>query len=259
MKVSVVIPAFNEERYIGRCLDSLMRQKIKPDEIIVVDNNSTDKTTDIVKKYPVILINEKKHGITPARNRGFNSARFDIIARTDADTVLPSNWIEKIKKNFQDENLVALSGPAEFYDLPDFVQNTRWQTKPTWLKIIKYYNRIVRKILKHDCLYGPNCIFRKSEWEKIKNKICLNDRQVHEDLDLAIHLAPLGKIKFDNTFVVKTSVRRWKRPENYFEYLIRIFSSIQKHEHLTLASNGKKLIKDIVNRSIFEDFIQKFK
>lgn len=241
MKVSVVIPAFNEERYITKCLDSLMRQTIEPDEIIVVNNNSTDETANIVKKYPVILLNEKKQGITPARNLGFNTAKYEIIARTDADTILPANWIEKIKKKFTDKDLIALSGPAEFYDLPEFVQNTRWQTKPTWLKIIKSYNRIVKRILRHDCLYGPNCIFRKNAWEKVKNTVCLNDNQVHEDLDLAIHLAPLGKIKFDNSFVVKTSVRRWKRPENYFEYLIRVFTSIQKHEHLTFASSGKRL------------------
>src|ERR1035437_9820650 len=89
MKVSVVIPAYNEEKYIGACLDSLMDQKEKPDEIIVVNNNSTDNTAKIVKKYPVRLINEEQQGMIPARNRGFNEAKFEIIARTDADTILP--------------------------------------------------------------------------------------------------------------------------------------------------------------------------
>src|SRR3989304_3585243 len=61
MKVSVVIPVYNEEKYIKNCLDSLMNQTEKPDEIIVVDNNCTDKTVSIVKKYKRIkIIQEKK-------------------------------------------------------------------------------------------------------------------------------------------------------------------------------------------------------
>ena len=58
--ISVVIPAYNEEKYIENCLKSLLSQEEMPDEIIVVDNNSTDQTSKIVKKYPVTLISEKK-------------------------------------------------------------------------------------------------------------------------------------------------------------------------------------------------------
>ena len=56
MKVSVVIPVYNEEKYIKNCLESLMKQEEKPDEIIVVDNNCTDETINIVKKYNGIKI-----------------------------------------------------------------------------------------------------------------------------------------------------------------------------------------------------------
>src|SRR5690348_7890348 len=100
--ISVVIPAYNEEDYIENCLKSLMRQEVMPDEIIVVNNNSTDRTEEIVKKYPVILITEKKKGTIAARNAGFDMAKGNIIVRTDADTVVPTNWIKKIKEDFQD-------------------------------------------------------------------------------------------------------------------------------------------------------------
>jgi len=118
MKVSVVIPVYNEEKYIERCLESLQNQQEKADEIIIVNNNSTDKTYDLAKKYPVTIIREPIQGITFARNRGFNTARGDIIARSDADTIIPSDWIKKIKANFQKNKIDALGGTCIFYDFP---------------------------------------------------------------------------------------------------------------------------------------------
>ncbi|KKQ24439.1 MAG: Glycosyl transferase, partial [Candidatus Roizmanbacteria bacterium GW2011_GWC2_37_13] len=111
MKVSVIIPVFNEEKYIKSCLDSLISQEEKPDEIIVIDNNSTDRTIDIVKKYPQVkVINEKKQGIAYARNAGFNAATGDILVKCDADSRFPINFIKNIKKKFSDSNsIVGLS------------------------------------------------------------------------------------------------------------------------------------------------------
>lgn len=249
LKISVVIPVYNEEKYIGACLDSLMKQTVPADEIIVVNNNSTDNTAKIIKKYPVRMLNEKRQGMTFARNKGFNEAQYEIIARTDADTILPPNWIKRIKKSFADESIVAISGPAEFYDLPEFIHNAHWKTKSTWVKLINTYNTIVKQILKHDCLYGPNCALRKSAWNEIKNSICLDDKQVHEDLDLAIHVAPLGKVKFYRSMLVSTSVRRWKKPEAYLEYLYRGLKSIQKHKPIGTRQRSKMLVKKIVSKA----------
>lgn len=249
LKVSVVIPVYNEEKYIAACLESLLKQTDPADEIIVINNNSTDDSVKIIKRYPVRILNEKKQGMTFARNKGFNLAQFPIIARTDADTILPPNWIKRIKKGFADEKLVALSGPADFYDLPELIHNSHWQTKSTWLKLINTYNTIVRQILKHDCLYGPNCAIRKSAWDEIKNSVCLDDKQVHEDLDLAIHIAPLGKVKFYRSLVVSTSVRRWKKPEAYLEYLYRGLKSIQKHKPLGTRQRSRLLVKKIVSKA----------
>ncbi len=253
LRVSVVIPVYNEGKYIGACLESLMRQTVPADEIIVVDNNSTDDTVKIAKQYPVKIIKETKQGRGHARNRGFNKAQYDIIARTDGDSILPSNWIKRIKKKFTDEKIVAISGPAEFYDLPEFIQNTHWQTKTTWIKVINTYNKVVRQLLKHDSLYGPNCALRKSAWNQIKNTTCLDDNQVHEDLDLAIHLAPLGTIKFYPNLKVSTSVRRWKKPEAYVEYLFRGLKSIRKHKQIGTRKQSKLLMQKLVSKTLSFD------
>ncbi len=249
IKVSVVIPVHNEEAYIGACLESLMHQTDPANEIIVVNNNSTDNTAKIARKYPVKVLTEKKQGLTPARNKGFNQAKYAIIARTDADTILPPNWIKLIKKSFLDKKLVAVSGPAEFYDLPELIQNSHWQSKPTLFKLIKSYNNLVKKMTKHDCIYGPNYSIRGSAWKKVKDQVCLNDKQVHEDLDLAIHLAPFGRIKFDNNLIVKTSVRRWKKPEAYLDYLYRGLKSINKHKGIRTKEKSKLFVRKIVSKA----------
>ncbi len=108
-------------------------------------------------------------------------------------------------------------------------------------------------MVKHDCLYGPNCIIRKNGWKKIKNEICLNDKLVHEDLDLAIHIAPFGKIKFDPTLIVSTSFRRWKKPDAYIEYLYRGLKSINNHPQFSVGQRSKRLIKQFVTRALLID------
>jgi glycosyltransferase involved in cell wall biosynthesis len=248
MKVSVVIPAFNEEAYIGACLESFMHQKVKPDEIIVVNNNSSDNTVKIIKKYSVLLVNEKKQGMIPARNRGFNEAKYDIIARTDADTIVPPDWIKNIKTHFKNKNIIALTGPADFYDQDEDTSISNYRTKVA-VQALKSYLNILKSVLNHDCLFGPNYALRKDIWDKIKNEVCLDDKAVHEDIDISIHLAPLGIIKFDKRLVVSSSLRRWKNVDPYFEYPYRTIKSIQKHKQIALKKKGKQLVRRFVEKS----------
>ena len=223
MKVSVVIPVYNEEVLIVRCLTALLNQTEKPFEIIVVDNNSTDKTVEIAKKFPVNVVVEKIQGATPARNKGFNLATGDIIARIDADTTVPKNWIAEIEKHFTDDpNLIALSGPT-YFDSKKF----------NHLLIFEKPTHVIWKLLfKHDLLYGPNIALKKAAWEKVKGSVCLDDTKVHEDFDLAIHLGRLnmGKILFDWNFTVQVSERRWRSPKSYWEYPLRFLTTILRHK-----------------------------
>lgn len=100
MKVSVVIPAYNEEKFIKKALKSVTNQLVDADEIIVVNNNSSDKTVEITRSFSVRIIDEKKQGMISARNTGFDNAKYDIIARIDADVQVPPDWIQRIKRNF---------------------------------------------------------------------------------------------------------------------------------------------------------------
>ena len=210
MNISVVIPAFNEEKRLPACLKSIQNQTVKPYEIIVVDNASIDKTANIAKEMGAKVIFEPRKGVTFARNHGFSSVKGDIIARTDADTVVPPNWIEVINGYFErDEKLDALSGPAVF--------GLNLLTPLVRLLVFEANKRIFG----HYTLYGPNFAIRKSAWERVKDEVCMDDDKVHEDTDISIHIGKEGKIAFDKSLKVKTSARRLRQsPSTLMAYYL---------------------------------------
>lgn len=223
MNVSVVIPVYNEEKYIAQCLESLMRQKVQADEIIIVNNNCTDNTIAITKQYPVRIENEHNQGMIFARNCGFNNAKYEIIARTDADSILPDNWVEEIKIQFSKPEVSAITGSFTFYD---FFTDSKF--------IYNSYQKYMNYFLKnHNVFIGSNMILRKSLWEKMKIFTCQDDKKVHEDIDLSIHLALLGEsIINDPNLTIKMSARRIKHnPVSFFlEYFIRTIKTIKSHK-----------------------------
>ncbi|MBI2613217.1 MAG: glycosyltransferase family 2 protein [Candidatus Levybacteria bacterium] len=221
MKISVIIPVYNEEKYIGKCLESIANQIEKPDEVIVVDNNCTDRTVEIAQKFGVgvKIVKEKKQGMIFARNAGFNNAKYEIIARIDADSILPLDWIVKIKEHFKDSNLGALSGPAAYFSWPVFYQMSQVVTF--------LFFSTVGLLFGHQMLAGPNMTLRKSLWEKVKNNVCINDKNVHEDIDISIHLAKITKIKYDWNFGMLTRRGRWQKIVT--EYLARLIKMLASH------------------------------
>lgn len=225
MKISVVIPAYNEEKSISSCLNSLLKQTTRPYEIIVVDNNSTDATAEIVKKYKdVKIVFEKKQGIIPARNTGFDNVKGEIIARCDADTILPNNWIENIDKVFtKNDSIVAVSMPILIHDIPPVGD------KPLFLFYL--YMAIPRFFIGHYPILGPSMAVRKTTWDKIKDELCTDAKAVHEDLDLSFHIRKLGIVYHDKNNLVLTSGRRMKyNPWSFFgEYTIRFFKMLKNH------------------------------
>ncbi|MCX8008602.1 MAG: glycosyltransferase family 2 protein [Patescibacteria group bacterium] len=215
--VSVVIPAYNEERYIGRVLECLMKQTIQGFEIVVVDNNSTDKTAEIARSYGARVVKEKIQGMIPARERGFQEAKGEIILRTDADTIVPPHWVETFYTAFQTHpDIVAASG------------NLRLPV-PFGSFIIAGYNILCRISLGHYQLNGPNMAIKKSVWTTIN--VCKNDTDVHEDIDLAIHMGRKGRILFLSDLYVTYSMRRFQRSffPTLFEYSWRQIKTIYRH------------------------------
>lgn len=111
--ISVVVPFYNSEKYIIRCIDGLLNQEYPADgyELIFIDNNSTDSSADIVKRYPRIkLITQDKRGSYAARNRGINEAAGEIIAFTDSDCVPSAGWLKEIDNVMSDPGIGIIVG-----------------------------------------------------------------------------------------------------------------------------------------------------
>lgn len=200
--LSLIIPAYNEENYIAGCLDAIARQTVMPDEVIVVDNNSSDRTAAVAASYKFVrVINEPRQGIVFARNTGFNAAQFDILGRIDADTHLHKNWVETVKHiAMAHDESIAFTGPCGFRD---------WYGKMILFwghRIIYFWSTYL--FLGHNTLFGSNMFLRKSLWGAHKNNMC-NRNDIHEDMDLSIHIKNSGgKVSFDETMQATISPRR---------------------------------------------------
>ncbi|PIT85509.1 glycosyl transferase [Candidatus Micrarchaeota archaeon CG10_big_fil_rev_8_21_14_0_10_59_7] len=116
MRVSVVIPTYNEGKRIAACIKSLKAQTLKPYEIIVADDESPDKTAAIAKKMGARVILVSKRRISAGRRAGAKAARGEIIACTDGDTVLDKNWLRELCAPFSDSRVVSAHGAVFLTD-----------------------------------------------------------------------------------------------------------------------------------------------
>lgn len=211
MKLSFVIPAYNEEDYLAKCLESVLNQIKEGEhdaEVIVVNNASTDRTREIAESFEgVRVVDEFKKGLIPARQAGFVASKGELIANIDADTLLPSGWIKKACEEFSENNgLVALSGPFIYYDLP--------KSTNTLIKIFfsagsagNFLSRYVFR--KGAVVQGGNFVLRRSALEKIGGyNMDLNF--FGEDIDVAKRISRVGQVKFTLKFPIYTSGRRLK-------------------------------------------------
>ena len=169
MKLSFVIPAFNEEHYLGECLDSIIRETVdkKYDiEIIVVNNASTDRTKSVALSRPgVKVVDEPQKGLVRARRAGFLASTGDLIANIDSDTRLTPHWIETVFQEFsKSPKLVALSGPFIYYD---FSPARNMMVK--FFYILGYFGYLINRFVLRmgSLLQGGNFIIKRSALEQI--------------------------------------------------------------------------------------------
>lgn len=208
MKLSFVIPAYNEEAYLGRCLESVLKEvgsRREEIEVIVVNNASSDRTEEVARSFPgVKVVYEPVKGLAQARRAGMAAALGELVANIDADTILPDGWLARVIDKFSsDPKLVAYSGPHVFYDASKTV---RFFSRIFYLAAyaIQLFNRLFFGV---GMLQGGNFIFRKAAFEKVGGY----DPQFvfwGEDTDVARRLSKVGKVEFSLRLPIFASARR---------------------------------------------------
>ncbi|HMT56024.1 MAG TPA: glycosyltransferase family 2 protein [Candidatus Saccharibacteria bacterium] len=245
MTLSIVIPVYNEERQIKGCLEEIARQTVKPDEVIVVDNNCRDKTVSIAKSFPfVTVITESKQGRGHARSAGFDVARSDIIGRIDADSRLDSHWVERVKSAFeQDSSLAGMTGIGVTSILPGM----RW---PRATIFSRSYYWFVHANFHTITMWGATMAISKKAWQSVADKVCNDDTVVHEDQDVSLWIAAQGgKIIQDNSVRITTSGQTYRYLPKILHYR-RLFIST----HRLHTTNGNLSSSKIHRLSYWSTF-----
>lgn len=201
--ISVIVSAFNEEKYLPGCLESLIQQTYPKDRfsVTVVNNNSTDETFSIAKKYGAKVISEKKQGYVFAFKKGMDTAKGDIIAVTDADCKVPKNWLEKIAVTFRNNNVVGLTGLSTL--------NIKSKTVDSLTKLLYHFFLKGTFSINKPNMSGSNCAIRKNAYKEI-GSIDTNFA-MSPDVDLGIRLKKHGKVVYLEDLVVSTSARRFEK------------------------------------------------
>ena len=201
MTISVVIPAYNEEKYLATCLESLKQYGGDVAEILVVNNGSSDKTAAVAGQFSgVRVVDEVVKGTSNARQRGFLETKGDIIAYLDADTRMPAHWLEKIKASFEaDQRLVAVSGPYVYDGLSPFYNLVIWLS---W---------VLPSVPVYWCtgymIWGGNFALRRDALAAIGG-FNTDITFYGDEAALGRQLSKVGKVRFDLSLIMYSSPRR---------------------------------------------------
>jgi glycosyltransferase involved in cell wall biosynthesis len=265
-KISVVIVTKDRSNHLVHCLGSLAGQSQKPDELIVIDNNSSDQTPTLVKNFskntlfPVKLVKEKKIGYPVVYNRGLNEAHYNWVAFIDDDCVADKDWFFHIKETLKkNPKVAAVLGKSKTQDPKNIYSLATLFFDELWKKGSIHDNKIRDK----EILDNKNIVYNK-EFLK-KNNISYDETRVDqyhgasEDCDLGMQIGQAGG---EALFAKKVMVFH-KDPDNLSWFYKKIFWGTKAHltyeqkwqkERTATSSLLKKIFR--VGR-FFRDFSRK--
>ena len=198
--ISVIIPAYNEEKRIERSLSALTSQTVPREmyEIIVVDGGSQDQTRKIAADYADQVFIQESQRVAGARNDGFAHSRYDLVATTDADSIVAPNWVESVIRSFSDPEVILSFGPVTSIDKTP--ENRRYSL---------LFNGLMRFGAMTNLYYytlGCNTAFRKQALMEAGMYRILD---AGDDLEIAVRMRKLGRVKYAPDMKVGFDFRRY--------------------------------------------------
>lgn len=227
MQITLVIPCYNEESAIGPCLDAVVAQTRQFDEILVVDNNSTDGTRAVVEQYvdklPIRVLSESRQGVAWASQHGYDMACGDVIARIDADTRMERSWAAVVEEYLSTHSEIdGVGGFCWFYDM-SFLS----MRKGAFARAEKFG---AESSGPRRMLGGNNMAIRRSAW--VAAKTCVKNLPgTHEDIDLTYALLDTGsRLSSLPGMLVGLSPRRYMvSPKSLLREMVAVLRTQHAH------------------------------
>lgn len=221
MRISVVVPVLDDADELSGCLAALAAQTRRPDEIVVVDNGSTDDSAAVAREGGARVVPEPVRGIPSAAATGYDSATGEIIARLDADSRPGTDWLERIESAFTgDPELTAISGPGRFIGM------TGWRARAAQLLYMDAFFVSVGAAMAHPVLFGSNLALRRSAWERVRGGVDRSDPELHDDIDLSFQFGASDRLVVDRSLTVGISARPFEDPATMRKRFSRAFRTI---------------------------------
>jgi glycosyltransferase involved in cell wall biosynthesis len=201
-RFSIVVPCYNEARYVADTVNSLREQTFAGSyEIIVVDNDCTDETADIARGLGARVVSEKNPGVCWARQKGTEESAGEIVISADADTTYAPDWLAKIDRSFgTDERIAAVTGPCRYVGGPLW---GRAYARILFGGVHLVYRMTGRTLY----VTATNIAFRKKHWSGYDVHLT----QGGDELNLLRDLRGNGRVVYDHTNSTYTSSRRLTR------------------------------------------------
>lgn len=223
LSISVVIPVRNDAAMLTTALESLQRQHRPPDEIVVVDNGSSDASATVARDAGARVIPEPVRGIPSAASTGYDAARGDVIARIDADTICRPDWLARIQRRFGGEpDLDLLTGDARFYGASELVHR---------LGEALYIGGMywaVTPCLGHPPVFGSNFAMRREVWNELSGEVH-RENGIHDDLDLSFHVKPWMRVELDRDLLVDISARPFATFSGFSRRISWVAPTVRNH------------------------------
>jgi glycosyltransferase involved in cell wall biosynthesis len=249
LKVSVVVPVYNVEIYLRRCLDSLINQTYKDIEFICVNDGSTDSSLEILKEYAAkdprfIIINQENQGVACAKNNGLNAASGDYLSFVDSDDWVDLNYYEEVVNEFTTTNcdVVQLDYTEAYFNNDNYVND------------VQHFDKFIEKIsafnLKNHEIYSINS-FKKLEYFPVKMSCCdkVYNLNFIKKNNICFGFKNFGE---DNIFSVKSFVLASKvvyLKKSFYYYFSRYNSLVHNKDYTKL--------KDLkINMNLVIDFLK---
>jgi len=222
--VSVVIPVKDDDTELARCLGALAAQTRPAEEIIVVDNGSSDSSADVALHAGVTLIPCPEPGIPAASAKGYDHATGDLLLRLDADCVPTAAWVERVCEAFaRHPDVSAVTGRALFLGGPAALR------RASSAVYLLAYVGATAPALGHLPLFGSNLAMRRAAWAEVRLAVHRHDPDVHDDLDLAFHLGERHRIGYLRGATMSMSPRPFGSMRAFCKRIYRGFRTVIIH------------------------------